>query len=264
MKRYILTFIAGVIVIILLSLGLKRGIFTLPLSAQPASLTVSAAASLRESLQEIQSLYKQSKPNVKITYNLGASGSLQQQIEQGAPVDIFISAAAKQIDALQAKNLLLSGTRRNLLTNQMVLIASSNEQNLTNIKDLIRPQLKRIALGEPRSVPAGQYAAEILKYYGIFDQVKPKIIYAKDVRQVLTYVETGNVNAGFVYTTDAKNSNQVKIVTTAPASTHAPIVYPVAVLKSSKNLAVAKEFIQFLFSSQAKSVFTKYGFKMAS
>jgi len=222
------------------------------------SLTISAAASLKDAIAEIQQLYTQQQP-VTITNNFGASGSLQQQIAQGAPVDIFISAATAQMDALQQQGLIITATRKNILSNQVVLIAPKDSIFISNFKDLTSARVPKIALGEPKSVPAGKYAQEVLTFYNIFTQITPKIIYAKDVRQVLTYVETGNVDAGIVYLTDAKVSD-VKIVAIAPASSHSPVVYPVAVIKASKNINAAKKFVQFLSTKPASDVFKKYGF----
>lgn len=255
-KKQVLTFLAGILLTFLLGVVSGYSPLTTPVSAQSSSLTVSAAISLKDALQEIKTLYQ---PKAQITYNFGSSGSLQQQIEQGAPVDIFISAANKQMDALQSKNLLLTGSRHTLVTNQLVLITPKSEKSINNFQDLTKPGIK-IALGEPRSVPAGQYGEEVLKYYKILDKVKSKIIYGKDVRQMLTYIETGNVNAALVYVTDAKTSQQVRIAATAPPNSHSPIVYPIAILKDSKNPNAAKAFEQFILSNQSKNVFKKYGF----
>lgn len=229
-----------------------------PTSTVAPSLTISAAASLKDAIAEVQQLYTQQQP-VTITNNFGASGSLQQQIEQGAPVDIFICAAATQMDALQQKGLIIADTRKNILSNQVVLIAPKNSHLVSNFKDLTSDRVQKIALGEPKSVPAGKYGQEVLTFYNIFTQIKPKIIYAKDVRQVLAYVETGNVDAGIVYLTDAKVSD-VKIVAIAPVNSHSQVVYPVAVIKASKNINTAKQFVQFLSSKPASDVFNKYGF----
>lgn len=214
-------------------------------------------------MEEIKPLYSQQNPKIGLTYNYGASGSLQRQIEQGAPVDIFISAATKQMDALQQKSLLLDETRKNLLKNQVVLIEPEKATTINDFKDLSSNSVKKIALGEPKSVPAGQYAQQVLTSLKISDQVKSKVVYANDVRQVLNFVETGNADAGIVYLSDAKSSNKVKIVATAPENSHSPVVYPSAVLKSSKNVDAAKDFVQFLFGNQAKTVFEKWGFTMA-
>lgn len=227
---------------------------------EPAALTISAAASLREAMAEIQSLYRREQPNLTLTYNFGSSGSLQQQIEQGAPVDIFISAAPKQMDALEKKNLLLSDTRQNILSNEVVLITSKNAANISGFKDLTSDTVNQVSIGNPESVPAGEYGQEVLTALKLFDPLKRKLVLAKDVRQVLSYVETGNVDAGIVYASDSKASEQIRIAATAPAGSHSPIIYPVAVLKDSKNTAAAREFVQFLSADQAKATFKRYGF----
>ena len=238
------------------------GVASFAQSNQPVTvnLTVSAAASLQDALEAIEPIYKNNQTEVDITYNFGSSGSLQQQIEQGAPVDIFISAAAKQMDALEAKNLLLPDTRRDLLKNEMVLIVPKDNTTITSFEDLGTDALTRIALGEPGSVPAGQYAEEVLTSLGLLDAVKPKVVYAKDVRQVLSYVATGNVDAGIVYTSDAKVSEDVKVVATASEDSHSPIVYPIAVLQDSVNPEAARELQDFLFTSEAQTIFEEYGF----
>jgi molybdate transport system substrate-binding protein len=259
-KRYFLAFCLGITFCLFSSYFWQHNILIQPASAQSTNLTISAAISLKDSLEEIKTLYQKKDPKIQITYNFGSSGSLQQQIEQGAPVDIFISAANKQMDALESKNLLLAGTRRNLVTNQLVLIISKKEKNVNKFSDLTKPDINKIALGEPKSVPAGKYAEEVLKFYKVLDQIKSKIVYAKDVRQVLTYVETENVNAGLVYITDAKTSQKVRIAAIAPKESHSPIVYPLAILKESKNPAAAKAFDQFLKHNQSKTIFKKYGF----
>jgi molybdate transport system substrate-binding protein len=226
------------------------------------NLTISAAASLKQAMEEVKVLYQKSKTNVRLTYNFGSSGSLQQQIEQGAPVDVFFSAATKQMDALQSRNLIASGTRKNLLSNQIVLITPKNNNIVKKFEDLTKADVKRISIGEPKSVPAGQYGKQVLEHYKIWDKIQAKMIFGKDVRTVLTYVESGNVDAGLVYATDAKISNKVKVVMTAPSQSHQAIIYPIAVLKDSKKINESKEFIQFLSTPQAKKVFEKYGFKV--
>jgi molybdate transport system substrate-binding protein len=225
------------------------------------NLTVSVAASLQDAMQGIEPLYEQQSPDINIIYNFGSSGSLQYQIEQGAPVDVFISAAPKQMNALAEKELLLENTRQNLLNNQVVLITPKSQFNITKFQDLTRTNVQKIALGHPKSVPAGQYAKEVLKSSNLYNQLTSKFVFAKDVRQVLFYVETGNADAGFVYATDAKISDQVKVVATASENSHYPIVYPVAVIKNSQHPEAAKAFIQFLVSESAQELFRKYGFK---
>lgn len=228
-----------------------------------SEITVSAAASLQDALEALKPLYSQEHPEVTLIYNFGSSGSLQQQIEQGAPIDVFLSAAPKQMNALQDKGLLLNETRQDFLKNQIVLIVSNNNTTIKRFQDLGQDSIKKVALGEPESVPAGKYAQEVLTSLGLVDTVKPKTVYAKDVRQVLSYVETGNTDAGIVYQTDAQVSDQVKIVEVAPENTHSPVIYPVAVVKNSKNVEGSKEFVEFLFTPKAQELFEGFGFKMA-
>ncbi|MGA8073204.1 MAG: molybdate ABC transporter substrate-binding protein [Candidatus Acidiferrales bacterium] len=228
--------------------------------AQKPELTVSAAISLKDALGEIQVLYRAEHPDTAIHLNLGASGTLQQQVEQGAPVDVFISASSGQMDALESEGLLIPETRKNLLRNELVLIVPNGETLVTNFADLTRPDVKHIAIGEPQTVPAGKYAQEVLTHLGSYKRLKAKLVLAKDVRQVLTYVATGNADAGIVYATDARTSSQVKIEAVAPEGSHSLIVYPAAVLKASKNVSGAKSFLDFLFGLKARAVFQKYGF----
>jgi molybdate transport system substrate-binding protein len=255
-RRYSVLFVATTLATLSSACTQPEGKSSKPAPASE-TLTVSAAISLRKPLEEVQQLYQRNHPGARITYNFGSSGSLQQQIEQGVPVDLFISAGTKQMNALQQKHLLQPGSQKPLLTNQLVLITSKNNSALNSVNDLTRAN--RIALGEPKSVPAGQYAEEALKYYQMFDQVRSQLIYGKDVRQVLTYVETGNVDAGFVYLTDAKASDQVKIVAMIPSEAHQPILYPIAQLERSKRQE-AQDFANFLTSDAAMNVFKQYGF----
>ena len=236
-----------------------------PPQTSEIELTVSAAISLKDALDEVKQIYAKENPNVSVAVNYGASGTLQLQIEQGAPVDVFFSAAPKQMDALEGKGLLLEGTREDLLRNEIVLVVPKNSNlGISSFQDLTRPSVKTVALGEPAAVPAGEYAKEVLTELGIYEAVKPKAVLAKDVRQVLTYVETGNVDAGIVYATDAESSSKVRVAANAPQNSHAAVVYPVAVIKSSKDSAAAKRFVEFLSSSKAAAIFQKYGFELAN
>jgi molybdate transport system substrate-binding protein len=229
-------------------------------SSPLAPLLVAAAASLQPALQEITPLYRQAK----LDYNFAASGALQQQIEQGAPVDVFISAATKQMNALQEKGLLLPDTQTTLLTNQLVLITPKSSQvALKTFQQLVQPNVVRIAIGEPRSVPAGQYATEVLQNLGILDQVQSKFVLGNNVKSVLAAVAAGEVEAGIVYISDAQGSDQVTIAAIADEKLHAPIRYPIAVLKSSRSPVAAKQYVEFLQSDVAKSIFKKYGFGTA-
>ncbi|MEH1914374.1 molybdate ABC transporter substrate-binding protein [Nostoc sp.] len=259
-RRQIFGFLGIAIAGLLLAIGLPL-VPPSPVIAQSnTSILVSAAASLKEALEEIKPLYQQSKSNINISYNFGASGALQQQIEQGAPADIFISAGKKQVDALEQKGLLLPGSRTNLANNRLVLIVAQDVVGINSFYNLTDSKIKKIAIGEPRSVPAGQYGEQVLKKLKLYDRLKSKLVFANNVRQVLAAVESGNAEAGLVYATDAKISNKVKVVVTADDKFHSPIVYPVAIIKSSKNPSAAKEFVQFLSGSEVKTVLKKYGF----
>ncbi len=227
-------------------------------------LKVSAAASLTNAMKAIETLYVKENNDIKIIYNFASSGSLQRQIEQGAPVDIFISAAPKQMNALEQKGLILNKNRQDLLTNQMILIVPRDKnKSVTEFKSLLRDKIEKIAIGEPKSVPAGKYAKEVLTSLGIFKKIESKLVYAKDVRQVLSYVETGNVDAGIVYSSDTKITDKITIAAIAPKDSHSPIIYPIALLKDSKNIQAAKEFLEYISSSQTETEFKKYGFALA-
>jgi molybdate transport system substrate-binding protein len=262
-RRRIISFMSGLLATLLLGIGFKVVIPT-PANAQSPTLLIAAAASLQEALKEVDPLFKSANPGITVNYNFAASGPLQQQIEQGAPVDLFIAAATRQMDALQKNNLILTDTRRNILTNSLVLVVPSNSTlGVTNFKQLTNSNVKRISVGEPRSVPAGQYAEEVFKNLGILDQLKPKFVYGNSVRNVLGTIESGNADAGVVYATDAKISNKVKQVATAASNLHSPIVYPMAVITASKNQSTARTYAQFLTSQKAQAVFKKYGFGIA-
>lgn len=231
---------------------------------KPVELNVSAAVSMKDALTEIQTNYQKKAPHVKLLYNLGASGSLQKQIEQGAPADIFISAAPKQMNELETKNLVNKASRKNLLENKLVLIAPKNSTlKITKFEELQNEDVKQIGVGETKVVPAGQYAEQALKKLGIWEKIQSKIVFAKDVRTVLTYVDTGNVDAGIVYKTDAASSNNVKILATAPEGSHQPIIYPAAILTGTKNQKAAEEFMAYMAGPEGKTVFEKYGFVMS-
>lgn len=229
--------------------------------AKPTEIMISAAASLQNSLTELQKDYTQKTPGLKLTYVFGASGTLQQQIEQGAPADLFISAGKAQMDALEQKNLIVKESKVNLLGNDLVLVTGKDNSTVTSLEDLSKSSVGKISIGTPESVPAGKYAQESLTNLKLWDIIKPKFVLAKDVTQVLNYVETGNVDAGIVYQSDAQGSTKVKVVTVMPASSYKPVAYPAAVIAATKNKQAAEDFLKYLQSSDAKQIFAKYGFK---
>lgn len=226
-------------------------------------LHVSAAASLTDVMNEIGADYEKEHPNVKVVFNYGSSGALQQAIENGGNADLFFSAAQKQMDALDKKGLLADGTRRDLLQNEVVLIVPKDGgQDITSFDELTSDKLKHIALGEPKGVPVGQYSEEILAKLGILDEVKAKAVYGSDVRQVLAWVASGEADAGLVYATDAAVSSDVRVAAKAPEGTHKDIIYPAAILKDTKHLDTAKDFLAFVTNDKNKARFAKYGFEV--
>jgi len=247
----------------LIALVLTVGLAACHSSTKKTTLTLSLAASLKDAMGDIEASYSQAHPDISLENNYGSSGTLTQQIEQGAPVDLFLSAAAKPMDDIERKGLLQAGTREDLLHNSLVLIVPKESQ-LSGFKGLTNPDVRIIALGDPASVPAGQYGQQTLSSLHLLDKVKSKFVLGKDVRQVLSYVETGNADAGIVYATDALTASQVRVVGTAPENSHDPIVYPVAVLKDSGHKAEAIAFEQFLKSPTATSIFEKHGFAVTA
>ncbi len=225
---------------------------------QNAELTISAASSLKDALVEIEGLYEE-HTSTDIHFNFASSGTLSKQIQQGAPVDVFLSANLENFDELVKQNLILEEENKELLKNELVLITPTSS-TIQSIEDLTKAE--KIAIGTPETVPAGEYAKEALISLDLWDKVKEKIIFAKDVRQVLSYVETGNVSTGIVYQTDAVVTSEVMVVERFDASLHSPIVYPVGVLKASKNKEEAKHFYRFLQKKNVIDVFDKYGFHL--
>jgi len=240
----------------------KNGVLTANVITK-ADLTISAAASLKDAMTEIQTLYKEEKPNTTLTVNLGASGTLQQQIEQGAEVDVFFSAASKQMNALKDGGLMIDSSIKNILKNKIVLVVPNDSTlAMDSFKDVTNAAIKTIAIGEPTVVPVGQYAQQVFTYLNIWDAVSAKAVFGQDVKQVLSWVETGNADAGVVYSTDAKTSTKIKVICTASEESHTPIVYPVGVVKATKNDVAAQDFVNFLSSAKAQAVFEKYGFSI--
>jgi molybdate transport system substrate-binding protein len=223
-------------------------------------ILVSAAASLTDVLNTISKGY-QSKSKNTVKFNYGPSSGLARQIDEGAPADIFFSADLPQMDNLDKKGRLEPGTRKNLLSNQLVIIVPADSKPaISSPKDLLKAAVKRIALAEPSSVPVGVYSSKYLTDEGIWDQVKPKVVPVQDVRATLASVESGNVEAGFVYKTDAAVSKKVKIVYEVPIDKGPKITYPVALVKESKQKDAARDFMNYLSSPAAKESFKKFGF----
>lgn len=232
-------------------------------ASKKTEIIVSAAASLQDSLDKIAVLYEKQHPDIDLVFNYGASGTLQKQIEQGAPADLFFSAGDKQMKALVDGGLV--SDNKELLKNQLVLVVPSDSKTpITTITQLTDKAFKKIAVGQPESVPAGQYAQQSLTAKNVWDTLQSKLVYGKDVRAVLSYVETGNADAGFVYKTDALTSSKVKIALTVGAHVHTAINYPVGIVKESDHQAEAKAFYTYVQTKEASSIFTGFGFQLAN
>ncbi len=267
LSHRLLTLFSGLLLVSLLATGCSNDKTAVDdtKEAAPVELNVSAAASLTDAIGAVNTLYMENNKNVTVVTNLGSSGTLQTQIEQGAPADVFISAAAKQMNALQDGGLIIESSRRNLLNNKVVLIVPANSTLvIDDFTDLTNNAVQKIAIGDPEFVPAGSYAKQALELLGIYETISEKLILGSDVRQVLAYVESGNVDAGIVYSTDAAITDGVKIAADGPAEINDKIVYPVAIIKSSKVAAAAQAYIDFLGESEAAAIFSRYGFSVVT
>ena len=228
--------------------------------ARADEILVAAAASLTDVLKEISAAYH-SKGQHKVNFTFGPSSTLARQIEEGAPADVFFSADLPQMDSLDKNGRLEPGTRKNLLSNQLVIIVPADSKlAISSPKDLLKADVKKIALAEPTSVPVGVYSSKYLTDEGLWDQIKPKVVPVQDVRATLASVESGNVEAGFVYKTDAAISKKVKIVYEVPIDKGPKIIYPVAVIRDSRKKDAARDFMNYVLSPAAKDTFRKYGF----
>jgi molybdate transport system substrate-binding protein len=227
-----------------------------------AEVMIYAAASLTDVLQEIASLYEQQNGD-RLVFNFNASSVLARQIQQGAPADLFFSADEAHMDTLEKGGLLASGTRVDLLGNTLVIVVPSDSNlQITQVADLTKPEVKKIAVAEPSSVPAGIYTKGYLTQLGLWDKVLPKIVPTENVRASLVAVESGNVEAGTVYRTDAAISKKVRIACEVPPAGGPKITYPAAVLKESANIDAAKKLLIFLGGAEVRAVYEKYGFNL--
>ncbi|WP_120460410.1 molybdate ABC transporter substrate-binding protein [Paenibacillus aceti] len=235
-------------------------------TTEPVTLIVSAAASLRDSLESLTPQFEQENPGITVTYNYGASGSLQKQIEQGAPADVFLSAGQKQMDALIESGHIEAEQSLNLLKNSLVVIVPADAKVVPESLNLLEDAdtgIGMIAVGEPEVVPAGMYAKESLEHEQLWDKLYSKMVFTKDVTQVLTYIESGNADAGFVYLSDAKSSTKVKTAFAIDDSYHRPIVYPAGMVAETKHREAAQAFMQFIRGTAASDIFTEHGFTVA-
>ncbi|MEX2224158.1 MAG: molybdate ABC transporter substrate-binding protein [Candidatus Rokuibacteriota bacterium] len=232
-------------------------------AADAQSLTVSAAISMKDAVTEVGKGFAAARPGVTVLYNWGSSGALQKQIEAGAPSDLFISASVVQMDELEKRQLIVPGTRRAFARNLLTVIKPADSRvDITKAADLAEARITRIVVGNPRTVPAGQYAEESLRALGLWDRVRSKLIFAENVRQALDYVTRGEVDAGFVYTTDAAVRGQAVKEAFRPAEdTYRPVVYPVAVMAGTRQPALARALIGVLVSREGQATLACFGFQ---
>ena len=246
---------------IIIALAIAAATVSGAYAQQKKEIIVSAASSLRNAFEEIGAVYEK-QTGIKPNFNFAASGVLQQQIEAGAPVDVFASAAQQQMDTLEKKGLLLDETRKDFTGNSLVLIAPADSKlKINSFQDLIDAKVGRIAIGNPKTVPAGQYAQDSLTALKLWDKLQPRFIPAENVRQVLDYVSRDEVDAGLVYASDAAIAEgKIKVVAEAPKGSHEAIIYPIAVLKDSANSEASVKFIDLTLSKTGEAILAKYGF----
>jgi len=248
----------------LIPLGCSSGQQSSPEGSTPekVEIMVSAAASLTDALNELKTSFETDHPKVKVVYNFGSSGKLATQIEQGAPSDVFLSASKKDMDSLEEKDLIQKDSRIDFTSNTLVLITNKDSSlSLTSFEEIDSGKISHFAIGEPEIVPVGRYTKEVLEKLNLWEPMQSIVVFASDVRQVLTYVESGNAEAGVVYSSDAKISDKVKVLAEANPEWHQPIVYPGAVVADTKHVEEANLFLAYLTSEQGKEVLNKYGFK---
>ena len=226
-------------------------------------VTLSVAVSLKDVTEELGRAFMSAHPGVRLRYNFGASGDLQKQIEAGAPVDVFLSAAARQMDDLEKGGLIVGPSRRAFARNVLTVVKPADSRiDITKPADLLEAQVGRIVIGSPKSVPAGQYAEESLRALGLWDRVQSKLVFAENVRQALDYVARGEVDAGFVYATDAATRAQgVKEAFRPPDDSYRPVIYPGAVVAATKQPVLAGAFLDLLGSPQGRTVLSRFGFQ---
>ena len=236
------------------------GAVLLPASSAAEEISVFAAASLTDALKEIAAAYEK-ETGVRVVPNLGGSSMLARQLEEGAPADLFLSADEIQMDGLEKAGLVVPGTRKSVLSNTLVIVAPEESRTrISSEKDLADARVGRLALAEPASVPVGVYSKKFLEGVGLWAAVAPKVIPTENVRATLAAVESGNVDAGIVYKTDALISRKVRIAFEVPAARGPAISYPFALVKGAPHEAAARVFLAYLSSNEARAIFVKYGF----
>ncbi|WP_406660491.1 molybdate ABC transporter substrate-binding protein [Methanolobus sp. ZRKC3] len=228
---------------------------------EPTEITVSAASTLTESFEDIVEQFEKDNPEIGVNLNLASSGALRMQIEAGAPIDAFASASQQHMDLLAEQGMIFEGSRKDFAHNSMALIVPKNSHlKITKVEDLLNDEVKLIVISDPDISPAGTYSKQSLIESGIWDELEDKAVLAENVKQALVYVERGEVDAGFVFMTDAKvaEKDSIKIVASVPVSTD--ISYPIAVLASSEYKEESQKFVDFVTGQKGKSILESYGF----
>ncbi|HEY3066327.1 MAG TPA: molybdate ABC transporter substrate-binding protein [Methylomirabilota bacterium] len=237
----------------------------LSFAAPPAfaqELTISVAISMKDAIEEVGRRFVAEQRGATLRYNFGSSGELQKQVEAGAPVDVVVFAGARQMDELEARGLLLSGSRRAFARTVLTVIKPADSTlDLAKPADFLDPRVKRIVVGNPRTVPAGQYAEESLRALGLWERVRDKLVYAENVRQALEYVARGEADAGCVYVPDARaRADRVREAFRLPEDTYRPVVYPAAVVRDTRRPALARAFVDRLAGADTRTVLQRFGF----
>lgn len=228
-------------------------------SANDEKLLVSAASSLTDVLKEMELQFHEIEPNIELTFNYGSSSKLRSQIEQGAPADLFLSASETDMELLESQQLIDEDSIKPFAENQLVLASLEEFPETTDFQELVLNTEEKIAIGEPDSVPLGAYSKKALENENLWNSLSARLIYAKDARQVVTYVESGNAELGIIYSSDAVISREISGTLEVPGQTD-PIIYPGAVVADSANQPAATAFLEFVTSSKGQAILKEYGF----
>ncbi len=242
---------------------LLLGFLLAPAQASAEEMILSVAVSMKEAVEEVGRTFASSRPGLVLRYNFGSSGDLQKQIEAGAPVDIFISAAQRQMDELEKGGFIVPASRRVFARNVLIVIKPADSRiDITRPGDLLDARVRRIVIGNPKTVPVGQYSEESLRALGLWERVQPKLVFSENVRQALDYVVRGEADAGFVYSTDAATrAATVKEAFRPPEDTYRPVVYPAAVVATSRQRALGQSFLDLLTGRDGQATLARLGFQ---
>lgn len=236
-----------------------------PVHAQPETLTITAANSLKEALRKVLPLFEAQHPEINVRVIYGPSQTLRNQIEQGAPVDVFLPSLIEEVDQLEKKGLIIQGTKRAYAGTSLVLITGTTlPASVGSIHDLQSIPVRRIAIGDPKTSSVGKVAAQFLKHSNLEPRLKSQYVFGEHSRAVLDLVANGEAEVGVVYRTDAVSNAKVRVVDTAPVESHTPVRYGVAAVWTAKNISGAGDFIEFLLAPQTQALLQEYGFDRVS